>query len=201
MDYKKIGNFIATERKTKKLTQAKLAEMLFVSEKTVSKWEKGNGIPGTDVLPKLCEIFQISINELLNGERIVKENYVAKAEERLLEMKKEKEGCDKILLSMEIVISIIAIIYLLSLLAIATFINFPVWLRVIIVVVAVLGFLIAMLFATRIEQKAGYYECGKCHHRYIPTYNQVFWAMHFGRTRYMQCPHCKQRSWNKKVLK
>lgn len=201
MDYKKIGNFIATERKTKKLTQAELAEMLFVSEKTVSKWEKGNGIPGTDVLPKLCEIFHISINELLNGERIVKENYVAKAEEHLLEMKKEKEGCDKILLSMEIVISIITVVYLFSLLAIATFISLPVWLKAIIIVAGVLGFFVTMLFATRIEQKAGYYECNKCHHRYIPTYNQTFWSMHFGRTRYMQCPHCKQRSWNKKVLK
>ena len=54
MDYNKIGNFISTERKAKNLTQAKLAEKLFVSEKTVSKWENGNGIPDTNLLPKLC---------------------------------------------------------------------------------------------------------------------------------------------------
>ena len=67
MDYNKIGNLIMTERKAKKLTQAKLAEKLFVSEKTISKWETGNGIPDTNILPKLCEIFGISINEILNG--------------------------------------------------------------------------------------------------------------------------------------
>ena len=74
MDYNKIGNFIATERKAKKLTQAKLAEKIFVSEKTVSKWENGKGIPDTNSLPKLCEIFNISLNELLSGERLLKEN-------------------------------------------------------------------------------------------------------------------------------
>lgn len=67
MDYNKIGAFIATERKAKKLTQTKLAEKLFISEKTISKWENGNGIPDTNTLPKLCEIFEVSLNELLNG--------------------------------------------------------------------------------------------------------------------------------------
>ena len=85
MDYNKIGHLIMTERKAKKLTQAKLAEKLFVSEKTISKWEKGNGIPDTNILPKLCEIFEISINELLNGERLTKEEYTSKAEEKLLD--------------------------------------------------------------------------------------------------------------------
>ena len=60
MDYNKIGQFIASERKNLKLTQAKLAEKLFVSEKTISKWENGNGVPDTNTLPKLCEIFRIS---------------------------------------------------------------------------------------------------------------------------------------------
>ena len=70
MDYNKIGKFIAAERKAQKLTQAKLAEKLFISEKTISKWENGNGIPDTNSLPKLCKIFNVSLNELLNGERM-----------------------------------------------------------------------------------------------------------------------------------
>ena len=65
MDYNKIGNFILTERKTKKLTQAKLAKKLFVSEKTISKWENGNGIPDTNTLPKLCEIFDETFDGIL----------------------------------------------------------------------------------------------------------------------------------------
>ena len=114
MDYNNIGNFIANERKTKKLTQAKLAEKLFVSEKTISKWENGKGIPDTTLLPKLCEIFEISINELLNGERFSSENYIEKAEEKLWELKKLKEEGDKRLLSMEIVIGFLSVVFLLS---------------------------------------------------------------------------------------
>ena len=74
MNYNKIGEFIISERKAKKLTQAKLAEKLFVSEKTVSKWETGKGVPDTSSLPKLCEIFNCTLNELLNGERIIENN-------------------------------------------------------------------------------------------------------------------------------
>ena len=80
MNYNKIGAFILNERKAKNLTQAKLAEKLFVSEKTISKWENGNGIPDTNSLPKLCEIFGVSLNELLNGCRMNNEEYINSAE-------------------------------------------------------------------------------------------------------------------------
>ena len=66
MDYNKIGKFITEERKKQKLTQAKLAEKIFVSEKTISKWENGNGIPDTKSLELLSKIFEVSLNELLN---------------------------------------------------------------------------------------------------------------------------------------
>ena len=55
-------------------------------------------------------------------------------------------------------------------------------------------------FLIRIEQVTGYYECKHCHHRYVPTYMQTNMAMHFGRTRYMKCPNCGKKSWQKKVL-
>ena len=95
MDYNKIGNFIATERKAKKLTQAKLAEKVFVSEKTVSKWENGKGLPDTNSLPKLCEILGVSLNELLSGEKIIVENKYQKNEQLLLDMAKELERKNK----------------------------------------------------------------------------------------------------------
>ena len=62
-------------------------------------------------------------------------------------------------------------------------------------------FMFGMFYLLKIEQKAGYYECNKCHHKYVPTYNKVLWAMHFGRTRYMKCPECNKYSWQKKVIK
>lgn len=201
MDYNNIGNFIANERKTKKLTQAKLAEKLFVSEKTISKWENGKGIPDTTLLPKLCEIFEISINELLNGERFSSENYIEKAEEKLLELKKLKEEGDKRLLSMEIVIGFLSVVFLLSLTFIASFLKMENWIRIFLITFGFVIAIIGIYFALRIEQTAGYYLCKKCNNKYVPTFNQVLWAAHINRTRYMKCPHCKQRSWHKKTIK
>jgi DNA-directed RNA polymerase subunit RPC12/RpoP len=76
----------------------------------------------------------------------------------------------------------------------------PNYLRIILIVFGFISFLIAMFFALGIEQKAGYYECMHCHNKYVPSYNSVLWAMHFGRTRYMKCPKCNKRSWQKKVI-
>lgn len=200
MDYNKIGNFIMTERKSKKLTQAKLAEKIFVSEKTISKWENGKGIPDTNVLPKLCEVLQVSVNELLNGERIPSQNYTSKAEQTLLELQKAKEEKDRILLSMETIVIVLSLITLLSAVLVANFLISELWLQITIISIGTLIVLISAVICLRIEQIAGYYVCAKCNHKYIPTYTQVFFAMHAGRTRYFKCPHCKKRSWNKKVI-
>lgn len=201
MDYNKIGKFIMTERKAKKLTQEKLAEKIFVSEKTISKWENGNGIPDTNVLPKLCNVLNVSINELLNGERISSENYTDKAEQTLLALQTAKEERDKMLLIMENVVLVLSIIILFSCVFVASFVYMQIWLRILLVIFGVATTLIVAGFGLKIEQIAGYYVCKKCNHKYIPTYKQVFFSMHAGRTRYMKCPHCKQKSWNKKVIK
>ena len=201
MDYNKIGVFIETERKAKKITQAKLAEKLFVSEKTISKWENGNGIPDTNSLPKLCEIFGVTINELLNGERIKMEDYTNKAEDKLLDIQKTKEEGDKRLLLAEIFLGGISCLFLLTLVLVAGLINMSTGLRIFLILLGFIQFVIAVVFCIRIEQKAGYYECQKCHHKHVPTYNQVLWSMHAGRTRYMKCPKCGKSSWQKKVLK
>lgn len=204
MDYNKIGNFIMTERKSKKLTQAKLAEKLYVSEKTISKWENGNGIPDTNLLPKLCEIFGISINELLNGERISNEDYTNKAEQTLLELQKSKEQKDKRLLLIEIILGYITTFSFLTILITAVYaltkLNFVV-VPIIMIVISVLIFIFGVGFCFLIEQKSGYYICSKCNHKYIPKYRQVLFSAHFQRTRYMKCPHCHQKSWNKKTIK
>ena len=201
MDYNKIGQFIMKERKRKKLTQLKLAERLFVSEKTISKWENGKGIPDTASLQKLSETLGVSINELLNGERIANEDYAKKAEEKLIELEMGKEQADKRLLSMEIVIGVLSVLILLSFTLFAKFVELPLWAQIVLIVGGVLIAVVGFIFALKIEQVAGYYECRKCGHKYIPTYGQVFCAMHIKRTRYMKCPHCHKRSWCKKVVK
>lgn len=91
MDQVKIGHFIAQCRKEKNLTQAQLAEQLNLTDRAVSKWETGKGLPDASVMPELCGLLGISINELFSGEQIYTNDYKRKAEENLLRIKKEAE--------------------------------------------------------------------------------------------------------------
>lgn len=83
MDQKKIGNFIAILRKEHILTQKELANKIGVSDKTISKWENGRGLPEVSIMHTLCETLDISINELLSGERLDVSSYREKAEENI----------------------------------------------------------------------------------------------------------------------
>lgn len=200
MDYNKIGNFITAERKAKKLTQAKLAEKIFVSEKTISKWENGKGIPDTNSLPKLCEIFNVSLNELLSGERISAENK-QQNNKLLLDMAKELEIKNKtIWKSMWVIMSVSMIAMLTLLFLVAFLIPEGIWQLVLILAICFV-FLIPCFFALKLEVSVGVYKCKKCGCEIIPTYSEALNAMHMGTTRYLKCPNCKKRTWCKKVLK
>lgn len=204
MDYNKIGQFIESERKVKKLTQAKLAEKIFVSEKTISKWENGKGIPDTNSLPKLCEVFDVSLNELLSGQRISSEEYKNKAEQELLKLQQQNEETNKFVLKLEISFGIISLMSLFIIVFFASYIAEKYneeCLSLIMIFVAIAITIIASLFCLKIEQKVGYYICKKCGHKHVPKYGCVVLAMHMGRTRYMKCSVCKKRSWQKKILK
>ena len=86
MDQIKIGKFIAEMRKEQNLTQIDLAEKLGISNKTVSKWECGNGMPDYAVMEALCDILEIKVNELLSGERLPSQEYSKKAEENMMSL-------------------------------------------------------------------------------------------------------------------
>lgn len=200
MDTVKIGEFIAGQRKAQKLTQMELAEKLNVTDRAVSKWECGRSMPDSSIMLKLCEILKISVNELLTGEKLDMENYNEKAEQNLIELKKQKEQSDKRLLQAEIWIGLFAGLFLLAVVAIASFVDMKEWARITLILVGLVIFLVVCFYLLKIEQVAGYYECKHCHHRYVPTYKQVNLAMHLCRTRYMKCPKCGKKSWQKKVL-
>ena len=200
MDQIKIGKFIAECRKKNNLTQMQLAEKLNITDRAVSKWENGKAMPDSSIMLELCNALKISVNELLIGEMIEMNKYSESAEKNLLEMVKQKEQSDKRLLSMEIVIGVLSIIILLSLTFVAAFIEMKNWIRILLIIGGFIPAIIGVLFALKIEQTAGYYECSKCHHKYVPTYSSVLWAMHINRTRYMKCPKCNKRSWQKKVI-
>lgn len=91
MDQKKIGAFIAQCRKEKNLTQMQLAELLEITSQAVSKWENGRGMPDVSLLQPLCNVLDISLNELFSGEHISTEEYKGKAEENISRLFKEKQ--------------------------------------------------------------------------------------------------------------
>lgn len=199
MDQIKIGHFIAQKRKEIGLTQMQLAEKLDITDRAISKWETGRSLPDSSIMLDLCSILKINVNDLLNGE-VIMENYNEKTEQLLLEMTKQKEDSDKLLLFFEIIIGIFSVIILLGGVSVAALLSMAVWLRVCIIILSFIVAMIGFVFALRIEQTAGYYECGNCHHRYVPTFSQVVMAMHINRTRYMKCPKCGKKSWQKKVI-
>lgn len=84
MNQEKIGSFIATCRKNKKMTQSELAEKLGVTEKSISNWENGRNMPDLSLFKPLCSILDITINDLMSGEKIEKGNYQKRFEENIV---------------------------------------------------------------------------------------------------------------------
>ena len=200
MDQMKIGRFIAERRKMKNLTQAQLSEKLNITDRAVSKWENGRSLPDSSIMLELCEILDITVNDLLSGEVVVMEKYDKNLENNLLEIIKEKEKADKHLLMMEIVIGFVSIGIMLGLCIFAAYAPMEEWIRIVLIIIGFIPVFILIPFMIKIEQTAGYYECQKCGNRYIPKYSSVFMSMHAGRTRYMKCPKCNEKSWQKKVI-
>ena len=200
MDQIKIGKFIASCRKEEGMTQAELAEKLGISDRAVSKWETGKSMPDSGIMLELCGFLKINVNELLSGERIMAEFYSKQVEENLLAMRREVEERDRRALKLEYWMGFSAVLSGSVLMLLASFLEMPFWLRMVLSAFALIMILLVSFIAVGIEQKAGYYECECCHHRYVPSYRQVILSMHRGRTRYMKCPVCGKRSWQKKVL-
>ena len=200
MDQIKIGKFIAVCRKKAGLTQQQLADKFGITDKAVSKWERGITLPDSSIMLELCSTLGITVNDLLSGEVVTMDNYNKNLENNLLEMVRQKEQADKRLLALEVFIGITATVVLIALIFIAAFVEMEVWLKISLIVLGFILFLAGCFYAVRIEQVAGYYACRECGHRYIPTYKAVNLAMHMGRTRFMRCPKCGKKSWQKKVL-
>ena len=200
IDQIKIGKFIAAKRKEKSLTQADVAEGLGITDRAVSKWERGLSLPDASIILELCSILGISIAELLTGEATMEEDYKDKAERLILEIRRKEEENNRYLLRMETVIGVLATVSALTIIFIAVFLAPGTVLMAFLVMIALLILFVGIYFALNIERDAGYYECRACHHRYVPDFSHVVMAMHIGRSRLMKCPSCGKRTWQKKVL-
>lgn len=115
MDLVKIGKYIAGKRKVLGMTQKQLAEKLNMSDKSVSKWERGICLPDVSVYMELCEILGISINEFLAGEDIDAENVEKKSEDNIIQVTKDSKKKQKNLKSILAVVTTFAVIMVLVL--------------------------------------------------------------------------------------
>ena len=201
MDQVKIGKFISDERKAKGYTQKQLSELLGISDKTISKWECGNGFPEASLLLPLCNELEITVNELLTGERISQQNYKKKAEENMVNMIREKEeNKQKILLTT--IIGVISTITFVTLLLVVCFytdvITLPI--KIVLMIIALSVFGVGLYVAMWGDRKIGYFKCRNCNELFTPTFMQYTMGMHIASTRYLKCPHCKTRTWCRKVM-
>ena len=200
MDLKKIGKFIQECRHKKNLTQEQLAEKLSITDRAVSKWERGLSLPDAGIMLELCNILEITVNELLNGEKIEMKDYQEKNEKLLLELARQDEEKNKKLIFAERIGVMISTTFYLGLILLASFTLEEGQLLSTIIFLATLIFVITALAWLKLEVDAGYYECKTCHDKFIPIYKEAVFAPHIGTTRYLKCPKCKKRGWAKKVM-
>lgn len=201
MNQIKIGEFISSQRKKNNLTQAALAEKLGITDRAVSKWERGKGLPDVSLMLDLCDIFGITVNELLSGETIDMENSNQKNEQLLLDMAKELEQKNRTVWHSMWVIMIASMTALVAGVFAAVFlIPEGIWQFVTILGICIV-FLIPCFYTLKLEVSVGAYKCKECGYEIVPTYKEVMMAMHRGFTRHLMCPKCNKRTWCKKVLK
>lgn len=218
MNQVKVGKFIAECRKQNGYTQAELAEKLGLSDKTISKWENGRGLPDATNMLELCNIFNINVNELLNGERLKDmDNYKEIAEKNLIEMKEMEErhnrrylkvgnalGCIAVLAGFVIVFENFVIEFIIknfeSDISIINNIVTPIT-----VGIGVLIWIAVIIYWLPKESVIGYYECPNCKHVYLPDIKTASKAPTKGafskeHMRKLKCPNCDCEEYHRRVF-
>lgn len=192
MEQIKIGKFIAEERKAKGLTQRQLADVLSISDKTVSKWECGKGLSEVSLMLPLCETLNITVNDLLSGERVSEVDYQRKAEENMMDLMKENQE-NKKRMALSVICGVITIIAVCSLIVIASYIDLPVLARIAVILLAAVTAAAGIGAAAMLEVKAGYYECPHCKALFVPTMGEYVKGYHTLTRRKLTCPQCGKR--------
>lgn len=189
MDQIKSGRFIAEGRKSKHLTQKQLAEILGISDKTVSKWECGNGFPEVSLLLPLCGELGITVNELLSGERLEETDYKEKAEENMMNLVREaQESRKKIILSA--LTAGMALTAAIPLVVISGTLEMELWLRAVLIALALCVLALGIAIACILDREAGAFECPECKERFVPEMKAYIMGAHTFTKRRLTCPKC-----------
>ena len=189
MDQIKIGKFISETRKTLGITQRQLADALYISDKTVSKWECGKGLPEVSLMLPLCEELRITVNELLTGEKIEETEYKKKAEENMMNLVQENQENRK-RMALSVICGVITVIAVAALVVIAAYIDLPVIARAAVIAVALAVAAAGIGAAATLEVRAGYYECPHCKALFVPTMGEYVKGYHTLTKRRLTCHEC-----------
>lgn len=199
MDQKKTGEFIATLRKEKGLTQRQLAEELLISDKTVSKWECGKGLPEVSLMLPLCKLLSVSVSELLAGQRLTLSEYKKEADIAVMAYAKEKEEARFRLFLMPFVLILTLLAGITIILTASAFEeNTPIFTLLLIMAFVILFLGTGIAFA--LEMRRAIFECPKCSHRFIPTRKEFIFSTHAHTSHRLKCPKCHQKSMCKRKL-
>ena len=199
MDQIKIGKFIAEERKAKKYTQRELADKLSISDKTISKWERGNGFPEVSLLLPLCNELEITVNELLSGERLQAMDYKKKAEENMVNLVKEAQESKKKII-MSAMVGVLVIVAAVPLFVVAGMFEMQVWTRVLLMGIGFVIIVMGISIACVLDREAGAFECPECKERFVPNMKSYVMGPHTITKRKLVCPHCGAHKYCKKGL-
>ena len=192
MDQIKVGKFIAETRKSQGLTQRQLADVLSISDKTVSKWECGKGLPEVSLMLPLCGALNITVNDLLSGGRVSEADYRKKAEENMMNLMQENAE-NKRRMAISIVCGAITIIAVCALVVIAAYIEMPTVARVAVLIFAIATAAVGVGAAAILEQRAGHYQCPYCGTLFVPTMREYIKGYHTFTRRRLTCPECGKR--------
>lgn len=200
MDVQKIGELLATLRKEQKLTQEELGEKIGVTNKTVSRWENGNYMPPVEILLILSKQFNVSINELLSGERLSSEQYKENAEEYIVDnlIKTSKEAKKRLTLSF--IIACITIFAGITIIILGSIFAEPIWLKIVSIVISLIIVILGIGVCCVLTFDAGVYKCPNCGEKFVPTLKDFIFGLHTFTKRKLKCPKCGKKSYCKKLL-
>ena len=193
MDQIRTGKFIAELRKEQGLTQRELAERLCISDKTVSKWECGNGLPEVSFMLPLCEILGISVNELLSGERLTDTAYREKAEDNMMNMMEELEQ-NKRKVHLQIAVAVTVVLPTLALVLFAGLADLQTWMRGVLLGIGMFMLIGGIAIAAALDVRTGTFECRHCKTRFVPTVGAYLAGPHTLLYRRLKCPNCGKKS-------
>ena len=189
MDQIRIGKFIAESRKARNLTQRQLADALSISDKTISKWECGKGLPEVSLMLPLCAALDITVNDLLSGEKVSSTDYQEKAEGNMINLMKENEE-NKKRMALSIITGVITVIAVCALIVIVSLIDLPTPVRIILIVFSIAVGAAGIAAAAMLDARAGYFECPYCKELFVPSMGAYVKGYHTITKRRLTCPKC-----------